>query len=220
VSAGAEDLRQEDLRREPWDGLAIQREASTFGIWVFLASEALFFGALLLAYTVSRVSHPEAFAAAARETNVWLGTLNTAILLTSSLTMAVASQAAQEESTARGRLPASCLALTAVLGLAFLVVKGFEYAEDVGKGLVPGAHFALPQAASQLFFALYWILTSVHAVHLTLGIVAVSRLAIRGWRAPGRLAGSPQVEVTALYWHLVDVVWIFLYPLLYLADRT
>src|SRR5947209_14588160 len=114
-----------------------QHSAGKFGIWVFLASELLFFGALMLTYTVCRIEHMDAFAAAGRETNVWYGTINTAILLTSSLTMAVASQAAGSGEAPR-RLIVWCLLATAVLGLAFLVVKGFEYKEDIEKHLVPG----------------------------------------------------------------------------------
>src|SRR4051794_13161411 len=112
--------------KEPWSDSQREREGATFGIWVFLASETLFFGALLLTYTACRIEHPQAFALAGCETNVWFGTANTAILLTSSLTMAVASQAAALQDAPR-RLIALCLAGTALLGLAFLVVKGFEY---------------------------------------------------------------------------------------------
>jgi cytochrome c oxidase subunit 3 len=114
----------------------------------------------------------QAFAAAGRETNIWYGTINTAILLTSSLTMAMASQAAASNEGLR-RLILWCLAATAALGLAFLVVKGFEYREDIEKHLVPGTHFGLKQPTAQLFFGLYWIVTGVHAVHLTIGIVMV-----------------------------------------------
>lgn len=204
------------LVREPWHGLDRQREAAAFGIWVFLASELLFFGALILTYTAGRIAHPDAFAAAARETDIWYGTINTAVLLTSSLTMAVAADAAETHRT-RSTLP--CLAVTAALGLAFLVLKGFEYAEDIRHHLVPGAGFALPEAAAQLFFALYWVMTAVHAVHLTIGIGLVGRLIVLGWRGLP-LGGNPQVEVTALYWHLVDVIWIVLYPLIYLPGRA
>lgn len=212
--------------REPWSDLetdhetafARQRNGATFGIWVFLASEALFFGALFLTYTATRLAHPEAFAAAGRETNIVYGTLNTAILLTSSLTMAVASQAA-EKGLFR-RLTLWCLAATAALGLAFLVVKGFEYREDIEKHLVPGAHFALMQAPAQLFFAFYWLVTVVHAIHLSIGIGLVARLIVKGRRDPDFLKENPQVEVTALYWHLVDLVWVFLYPMLYLPGRS
>ena len=212
--------------REPWSDLetddatafARQRAGATFGIWVFLASEVLFFGALFLSYTAARLANQEAFAAAGRETNIVYGTLNTAILLTSSLTMAVASQAA-EKGLFR-RLTLWCLAATAALGLAFLVVKGFEYREDIEKHLVPGAHFALAQAPAQIFFGFYWLVTVVHAIHLSIGIGLVTRLIAKGRRDPDFLAENPQVEVTALYWHLVDLVWVFLYPMLYLPGRS
>lgn len=207
----------EAVLNEPWPDLGRQREGATFGIWVFLASELLFFGALLLTYTVYRIGNPQAFAAAARETDIWYGTVNTAVLLTSSLTMAVAAQAAE---TDLRRLVLYCLAATAALGLTFLVLKGFEYAEDIHKNLVPGPSFALKQQAAQIFFALYWVLTGIHAVHLTIGIVLVSRLCVLGARGRLELRDNPQVEVTALYWHLVDVIWIVLYPLIYLPGRA
>jgi len=205
--------------REPWANFSRQQEAGKFGIWVFLASEVLFFGALMLTYTVCRIEHTEAFAAAGRETNIWYGTANTAILLTSSLTMAMAAQAAAAPERFR-RLVLGCLLTTAALGLAFLVVKGFEYKEDIDKHLVPGSHFALPQAGAQLFYGLYWLITGVHAVHLSIGIVLVSRLILLGYLRKIELRENPEVEVTALYWHLVDIVWIFLYPLIYLPGRA
>ena len=186
---------------------------------MFLASEMLFFGALMLTYTVCRIDHADAFAAAGRETNIWYGTINTAILLTSSLTMAVASQAA----AARTRLSPpgdSCLAATAAFGFAFLVVKAFEYKEDIEKHLVPGPQFALHETGAQLFFGLYWLVTGVHAIHLTIGIVLVVRLALLGYLDKLQLDANPEIEVTALYWHLVDIIWIFLYPLIYLPGRA
>ena len=202
--------------REPWDALAKQKDAATFGIWIFLVSELLFFGAIFLAYGYLRILHPEPFEEASRHTDVVFGTLNTAILLTSSLTMVLAARAADIKVK-----PATviCLALTAVLGLTFLSVKGFEYREDIAEHLVPGRHFALAAEGAQLFFALYWAVTVVHAVHLSIGIVAVVRLAIEVQRDKLPLR-SPQYEVTALYWHLVDVIWIVLYPLLYLGGRA
>jgi cytochrome c oxidase subunit III len=206
------------LLKEPWRSLEHQREAATFGIWTFLASELLFFGGLILAYTVYRIQDPQAFAAAARETDIWFGTINTAVLLTSSLSMAVAAQAAEEGRLRR--LIVLCLAATAALGLTFLVLKGFEYAEDIRKDLVPGPGFALKARAAQLFFALYWVMTGVHAIHLTIGIALVSRLAFLGWRSRMELRRNPEIEVTALYWHLVDVIWIVLYPLIYLPGRA
>ena len=207
------------LIREPWWQFSRQREAGKFGIWVFLASEVLFFGALMLTYAVCRIEHSAAFAAAGRETNVWYGTINTAVLLTSSLTMAVAAQSAASRQPLR-RLVLACLLATALLGAAFMVIKGFEYKEDIDKHLVPGAQFALPQAGAQLFYGLYWLVTGVHAVHLSIGIALVCRLVLLGYRRKIQLGQNPQIEVTALYWHLVDIVWIFLYPLIYLPGRS
>lgn len=208
-----------ELLREPWEYFERQRDAGKFGIWVFLASEILFFGALMLTYAVCRMEHPDAFAAAGRETNIWYGTINTAVLLTSSLTMAIASQAAATGQHFR-RLVLGCLASTAALGLTFMVVKGFEYKEDIDKHLVPGAEFALHESGTQLFYGFYWLVTGVHAIHLTIGIVLVVRLALLGYLKKLQLDQNPEIEVTALYWHLVDIIWIFLYPLIYLPGRV
>jgi cytochrome c oxidase subunit 3 len=206
-----------DVLKPPWKELSRQREGATFGIWVFLASELLFFGSLILLYTAYRIANPNDFIIAGRETDIWYGTVNTAILMTSSLTMAVASQAAEADMR---RLTIWCLTATAAFGLLFLVCKGFEYAEDIEKNLLPGANFALKEPAAQIFFALYWIMTAIHAIHLTIGLGLVGRLAIFGALRAIPLRENPQVEVTALYWHLVDVIWIVLYPLIYLMGRS
>jgi cytochrome c oxidase subunit 3 len=205
-----------NILRPPWKELT-RREGATFGIWVFLASELLFFGSLLLLYTAYRIANPDVFVTAGRETDLWYGTVNTAVLMTSSLTMAVAAQAAEADMR---RLAIWGLGATVVLGLMFLVFKGFEYAEDIEKHLVPGANFALKEPAAQIFFALYWIMTAIHAVHLSIGLGLVGRLAIFGALRRVQLRENPQVEVTALYWHLVDVIWIILYPLIYLMGRS
>ena len=202
--------------REPWDALAKQREAATFGIWVFLASELLFFGAIFLVYAYLRALHSTAFEQASSHTSVFYGTLNTAVLLTSSMTMVLAARAADIKVKAAVVV---CLSLTAACGLIFLVVKGFEYKQDIDDGLLPGNHFALAAAAAKMFFSFYWGITVVHAVHLSIGIVAVLRLALDVYRDRLPLR-SPQYEVTALYWHLVDIIWIILYPLLYLGGRS
>ena len=205
-----------DALRDPWRSLERQRQAAAFGMWLFLSSEALFFGGLLLSYAVSRYLHPEGFAAGARETNIWFGTANTAVLLTSSFTMAIAAQAGDARLR---RLALAGLSATMMLGIAFLVIKGFEYFEDIEKSLVPGPAFALHERGAQLFFALYWVMTSVHAVHLTIGVVLVGRLVYEAARRELPIS-SPELQVTALYWHLVDIVWIVLYPLLYLVGRA
>jgi cytochrome c oxidase subunit 3 len=201
---------------EPWADLARQREGVAFGVWVFLASEVLFFGGLFLAYAVYRYLYPEAFHTAARETDVFYGTLNTAILLTSSLTMAMAAKSAD---AGLGRMALWCLVATAGLGAAFLVVKGFEYRDDLAKGLFPGPGFPLHPAATQLFWTFYWVATGVHAIHLTVGIGVVSVVTAALYR--GRLPTEASTfEGVALYWHFVDIVWIILLPLLYLVGRA
>ena len=228
MSAGGEGTggTAERHLREPWDELglrggpafAYQRAGATFGIWIFIASEVLFFGALFLLYTAMRLEHAADFAVAARETNIVYGTLNTALLLTSGLFAAIAAQASEREDLRR--LTLWCLTITVLLGLAFMVVKGLEYHEDFEKNLVPGAHFALERPATQLFFGFYWLSTALHAVHLSIGIGLVLRLIWKEWRAPGFLFESPQVEVAMLYWGFVDMIWIFLYPVLYLDGRS
>jgi cytochrome c oxidase subunit 3 len=202
--------------REPWHSLHRQREAVSFGVWIFLGSEMMFFGGALMLYAAYRFLYSGGFEAAGRETNIWFGTANTAILLTSSLTMAVAAEAAE---AGLRRLTLRCLAATAGLGLAFLVVKGFEYRQDIVEHLLPGTAFRGGDPAAEIFFALYWLLTAVHAVHLTIGISAVTFLGWQAWRGHRSLA-SPAFEGVALYWHLVDIVWVFLYPLLYLPGRS
>jgi cytochrome c oxidase subunit 3 len=185
-------------------------------MWTFLASEVLFFGALLMAYTFVRVLHPLDFLEAAKHTNIWFGTANTFILITSSFTMVMAVRAADLD---LGRMASILFAVTAALGLLFLVVKGFEYREDLHEHLLPGRNFALPQTPAQIFFSFYWGITGLHAVHLSIGIGLVSRLAYLAARRRIRL-DSPQIEVTALYWGLVDIVWIVVFPLLYLGGRA
>lgn len=201
---------------EPWPSLPRQREAVSFGVWVFLATEVLFFGGLFLGYTVYRGLYPEGFLIGARETDIVYGVSNTAILMTSSLTMAVAVRAAEQEMR---RVVLWCLSATALFGVAFLVVKGFEYREDIAKGFVPGPHFPLHQTGAELFWTFYWVMTAVHAIHLTIGIALVTTFIVLLQRRRLPLE-SPAYEGVALYWHLVDIIWVVLLPLLYLIGRA
>jgi cytochrome c oxidase subunit 3 len=184
----------------------------SMGMWVFLASEVLFFGGLLVAYTYGRSHWPDGFAAASHETHVAIGTVNTALLLTSSAFVASAGAAKRHVET--------LLAAACALGVAFMVLKGVEYAKEWHEHLVPGASFRLHDVpGAQLFFVLYFLTTGLHAVHLTIGIAVLAVFAwgshrVSPWASPRR------VEVAGLYWHFVDVVWIFLYPLIYLAGRS
>ncbi|WP_218511756.1 cytochrome c oxidase subunit 3 [Variovorax sp. dw_308] len=201
-------------REAPISPEAPQREA--MGMWVFIASEMLFFGALGVTYAYGRVLWPEGFAAASRHTDVVLGTLNTALLLTSSLCVALAAEAPR-------RIAARLLAATALLGVVFLAIKGIEYRHEWQEGLFPGPAFqlgegeAVPQGA-QLFFAFYFVATGLHALHVSggigwMGVLAWGRSKGRAW------ANDDVVHVAGLYWHFVDVVWILLYPALYLVSR-
>ncbi|GAB3666377.1 cytochrome c oxidase subunit 3 [Ramlibacter alkalitolerans] len=187
-----------------------EAEAARLGMWIFLGSELLFFGGLALAYAWARAHWSAGFAEAGRHTHVVLGTLNTALLLTSSAVVALAVACTRHPPQARWT--ARLLWLTAALGLAFLAVKAFEYGMEWREHLVPGAGFALRTAGSELFFLLYFLLTGIHAVHLLAGVVLMGVLA-RGATPRG-------VEAGALYWHFVDLVWIFLYPLIYLLGRN
>jgi cytochrome c oxidase subunit 3 len=157
------------------------------------------------------------FSAAARQTDIVYGTLNTAILMTSSLAVALAGSFAR---SGLPRLARRCVIATLVLGAAFLVVKGVEYHEDIVKQLLPGPGFAVPERGAALFFSFYWVMTGVHASHVSAGLAAMVRLVIASRDDVSWLSGGSSEEATALYWHLVDVIWILLYPLLYLGGRA
>jgi cytochrome c oxidase subunit 3 len=201
----------------PFEGDIGQRKtAAELGMWLFLATEVLFFGGLLVSYAVYRTLYPQEFAAAARHTEIALGTINTAILLLSSFTIAVA---VKTQTTAR-ILSRALMLVTVALGAAFLCVKGWEYWIDIREGLVPGPHFALPSRIGQIVFSLYWLMTGVHALHVTVGmgvLLMLHRSLKLGRIDPER---SAALDVGALYWHLVDMIWIFLYPMLYLVGRN
>jgi cytochrome c oxidase subunit 3 len=200
---------------------ALRHHTARLGMWIFLASEVLFFGALIVAYAVARFHWPEGFAAASAKTNVWLGTTNTALLLISSCLMAVAAEASE---CARPRDVAPCLYGAAALGIAFLCIKGFEYHREWAEGLFPGPGFNIDGhvvPGAELFFSWYFFATALHALHLGIGIALALGFAwISRSRKPelASTAGAPRIHAVALYWHFVDVVWIVLYPLIYLVS--
>ncbi|MDO8793501.1 MAG: cytochrome c oxidase subunit 3 family protein [Vicinamibacterales bacterium] len=198
-----------------------QREASALGMWIFLVTEIMFFGGLLTAYMLYRIWYPEAWSEGSEELSIVLGGTNTLVLIGSSLTMAFAVRAAQT-----GRAPkviVGWLGITMALGLTFLVIKFFEYKEKFELGHVPGPNFhgEGPHAAQlQIFYSLYFMLTGLHALHMIIGFGLLSVIA---WMASkGRFSSEwyTPVEMSGLYWHFVDIVWIFLFPLLYLVDRA
>ena len=178
-----------------FDSTLERRESDVFGMWAFLATEVLFFGPLFFGYLHARLAHPEAFSSASHHMHVFLGTLNTAVLLTSSLTMAAAVKTSRR----------SLLVVTALLGAIFLGIKGYEWVTELGEA-------SRATDGEALFYFLYYAMTGLHGIHLTIGIGIVAWLAARARR-------FSQIEVTGLYWHFVDVIWVFLYPMFYLLER-
>lgn len=203
--------------QEQYEGAEQQQSANRMGMWIFLTTELMLFGGLFLGFLYYRVTYPQGFKEAAAHTDLMIGTINTAILLTSSLTAAVAVTASRHRVR---RLGVPALAATALLGLVFLGLKGYEYWKEYTEGLMPhaGPAFPLHEEGTMLFYNLYFVATGLHAVHLTLGICTMTAIAVVwGRRMTDR--GPEMVEAGALYWHLIDVVWIWLYPLIYLAGR-
>jgi cytochrome c oxidase subunit III len=196
-----------------------QRTADSLGMWLFLVSEVMLFGGFFMTLIFYRLGYPDAAKEASTHFSWQLGGINTAVLLTSSFTMAAAVAAAR---LGLSRWAARCLAATVALGIAFLAIKGFEYRIDITDGLLPGPAPSAPlkNAAAQIIVNLYYVSTGLHAVHLLGGIAMVSGLVWRIARGRTRLPErAVTVEMMGLYWHFVDVVWVFLYPTLYLLGR-
>jgi len=199
-----------------------QFEASTLGMWAFLITEVMFFGGLFLGYIIYRAAYPEAFAEASLLLDYKLGAINTAVLIGSSLTMVLAVRAAQ---MGQRRGLVTFLLLTIVLGSVFLGNKVVEYSHKFHDHLVPGPNFgpetplAHPQQA-ELFFSFYFGMTGLHAVHMIIGIVILAVFTVWAWRGRFTKDYFTPIDLIGLYWHFVDIVWIFLFPLLYLISRT
>ena len=195
-----------------------QREAVTLGMWAFLATEVLFFGALIAAYFNYRIWFGAEFIAAAHMTKVAFGTVNTAVLLTSSACMAMAVNTYQ---AGRTRAPVLWLTGTALFGLAFIAIKSVEYYLEYQEHLVPALNFDVGRygGVAEIFFLFYFCATGLHALHLLIGISLVTWLAIRIGTGKIDRNGST-TRIIGLYWHFVDIVWIFLFPLIYLAGRS
>lgn len=203
-----------------FEDLDQQREASSLGMWLFIAQEIMFFGGLFLAYVVYRNLYPAAFAEASGHLDWKLGAFNTAVLIASSLTMAMAVHAA-----AVGDRKATTwwLLATIALGSVFLGVKVVEYGDKFEHHLVPGPHFRYegPQARpAEIFFSLYFAMTGLHALHMVVGIPILGYMAWLARRGRFGPEYHTPVELTGLYWHFVDIIWIFLFPLLYLLGAT
>jgi cytochrome c oxidase subunit 3 len=221
-----------------FDDAEQQYAAASLGMWLFLATEILFFGGLFTGYAQYRYWYPAEFVAASHRLDVRLGAINTAVLLTSSLSMALAVRAAQTNDR-RGTV--RLLGLTIVLGSVFLGVKAYEYYHKFEERLIPGRDFSLSAAHGdshalaahesssdaadaqeidegpvQIFFSFYFAMTGLHAVHMVIGIAVLGVLLAAARRGAFSSDYFTPVEMAGLYWHFVDIVWVFLFPLLYL----
>lgn len=196
-----------------------QSDASTMGMWVFLVTEIMFFGGMFTAYMVYRHAYPAAWAAGSEQMDFWWGTINTAVLICSSLTMALAVRASQ---TGRRTMLVTLLIITMLFGCVFLGIKAIEYHGHWVEHQFPGPNFRFAGADSQhvqLFFSLYWAMTGFHALHMAIGVGLVAFIAFRSWKGRYTPEYHNPVENVGLYWHFVDIVWIYLYPLLYLISH-
>jgi cytochrome c oxidase subunit III len=204
---------------EQFESLPKQDHAARLAMWVFLASEILLFAALFALYTSYRAMYPDDFARAASHNNLAIGTVNTLILITSSATVALSLV------TLRGgmrRLTVGLLSFSIACGVVFLILKGLEYRQHFHEGFYPGVGYRnveLPGYGAKLFFTLYFLITGLHAFHVIVGLLVLGWLAVESRR--GELGPDNELpfELGTLYWHLVDVVWIFVWPLLYLLHR-
>ena len=209
----------DDRLKHHFDDSAQQHEAATLGMWLFLATELLFFGGLFAAYMVYRVWYPETFGAASRSLDIVLGSVNTLVLITSSLTMALAVRAA---ATDRRRQLMVLLVVTMALGVVFLGIKGVEYYQKYVDHHIPGLGFHFEGPAPEranLFFSLYFAMTGLHALHMIVGLGVLTVMFVMAFRRKFSAAWHTPIEISGLYWHFVDIIWIFLFPLLYLVDR-
>ena len=196
-----------------------QLDASRIGMWVFLATEIMFFGGMFIGYTVYRAAYSEVFAQASNQMNVWLGSINTAVLICSSLSMALAVHSAHQ---GRRRRIVFFLVLTMILGAVFLGIKFTEYYDKYEEHLIPGLDFEFKEGNAghaAVFFSFYFAMTGMHAVHMIVGLGLLTVLVVKAARNRFSTVYYTPVEIVGLYWHFVDIVWIFLFPLLYLLGR-
>lgn len=203
-------IQEEDFKH-------LSLETQSMGMWVFLMSEIMFFGAVFAAYAIYRHAYPQVFEEGSNHLDLLLGSINTAVLLTSSLCMALAVNSA-----ARGlrKQLVFFLVATIVLGVLFLGIKFIEYSKEFSEHLFPGGVFIYPgrdPAQAKIFFSLYFTLTGLHAVHMIIGILMIVVLTYFAWRGKFSPEYFGPVDMIGLYWHFVDIVWIFIFPLLYLV---
>jgi cytochrome c oxidase subunit 3 len=199
-----------------FESLEKQTQAQRLGMWLFLATEILLFTALFAAYGVYRFLYASAFAEASRGLETWLGGVNTFVLVTSSLTVALGLDAATR---GRGRRTGAFFFLSIALGLVFMTLKAVEYRHHILHGELPGRFYTaghLVGWGGPLFFTLYFLITGLHALHVLIGMTVLGIIGARAWRGAYSVSAHTPVELAGLYWHLVDLIWIFVFPLIYL----
>lgn len=207
--------------REQFDTAEQQKDASTLAMWIFLITEVMFFGGMFAAYTIYRSTYPTVFAIASSSLNVVVGAINTCVLLLSSFTMVMAVRAGQ---LGHRNLIVFFLILTLIFGCIFLGVKAYEWNEKFEEHHIPGqAAFHLDgtplQGPAKLFFSLYFAMTGLHALHMVVGVGILTVLIVQARKGKFSADYFTPIDISGLYWHFVDIVWIFLFPLLYLIDR-
>ena len=193
-----------------------QEHAARLGMWLFLATELLLFGGLFTAYSVYRFLYPATFQQASEHLSVAAGTINTVVLITSSLSVALAHHLAHHR---RGKAAGVALLVTLAFAVVFLCIKAWEWTHDFHEGLLPGRYYTnqeLTAVGAPMFFTLYFILTGLHGLHVVIGMTVLAILTVGCFRGRYSTGYVTPVELGGMYWHLVDLIWIFLYPLLYL----
>ncbi len=199
-----------------FESLEKQAHAARLGMWLFLATEVLLFTALFAAYAVYRYLFPDAFAQASRHIETWIGLVNTLVLVTSSFTVALGLHRA---TNGDGRGTASYFGVTVLLALVFLGFKALEYSHHFQEGQLPGRFYTyapVQGAGASLFFSLYFLITGLHALHVVVGMTVLAVIGVRARLGAFTAEYHVPVELAGLYWHLVDVIWIFVFPLIYL----
>lgn len=196
-----------------------QFEASKLGMWVFIVNEILFFGGLFCAYIIFRAWYPDLFTQAAQELNTFWGAVNTIVLIGSSLTVAMAIRSAQKNQKRGIEIN---LLITIALAFVFLLIKYFEYSHKIHIGILPGEAFytyeGIEHPLAHVFFSIYYVMTGMHAIHIIIGIGLMIWIYLRARKNEFSSEYYGPVEIVGLYWHLVDIIWIFLFPLLYLIE--
>jgi cytochrome c oxidase subunit III len=199
-----------------FESLEKQAHAARLGMWLFLATEVLLFTALFAAYGVYRFLYPDGFAQASRSIETWIGLVNTIVLVTSSFTVAMGLDAAVK---GKGRRTALLFAASVGLALVFLGFKAVEYTHHFQEGQLPGRYYlfeGVQAPGAPIYFSLYFLITGLHGVHVVIGMTALAIVGVLAWRGKFTPAYHTPVELAGLYWHLVDLIWIFVFPLIYL----